>query len=132
MPQSGLSTIETRTQNAFWKTPARGLHWLTAASLIGATTLTSQGDIGHATLGLIALGALLIQLIGVSKAHTSSPALWLVTAVVIVLDLSGWLAPYSSFHLGATLAALVLASLYCATVLFESLQRITARSVFKA
>jgi len=129
MPQSKSSTIETRTQNAFWKTSARGLHWLTAASLIGATTLSSQGDIGHATLGLIALGALLIQLVGISKAHTPGPALWLVTAIVIVLDLSGWLAPYSTLHLGATLAALVLASLYCATVLFELLQRITARAV---
>lgn len=128
MPQSRFSTIEMYTQNAYWKTQARVLHWLTAASLLGATSLTSQGDIGHAALGLIALGALLIQLIGINKAHAPGHALWLVTTVVIVLDLSGWIAPYSSFHLGTTLAALVLASLYCATVLFETLQRITIRA----
>jgi cytochrome b len=128
MPQSRSSTIEMYTQNALWKTPARVFHWLTAVSLLGATSLTSQGDIGHAALEFIALGALLIQLLGISKAHTPGHALWLVTTVVIVLDLSGWIAPYSTFHLGTTLAALVLASLYCATVLFESLQRFTART----
>lgn len=128
MPQSRFSTLEMHTQNALWKTPARILHWLTAASLLGATSLTSQGDIGHAALEFIALGALLIQLIGISKARTPGHALWLVTAVVIVLDLSGWIAPYSTFHLGTTLAALVLASLYCATVLFESLQRFSVRT----
>jgi hypothetical protein len=66
-----------------------------------------QGDIGHAALGLIALGILLIQLISISKANAHSPALWLVTAVTVVLDLSGWLAPYSTFHMGTTVAALV-------------------------
>jgi hypothetical protein len=128
MPQTRFSSINTTTQNALWKPSIRVWHWLTAASLVGATTLTSQGDIGHAAFGLIALGILLTQLIGISKASAHSPALWLVTAVTIVLDLSGWLAPYSTFHMGTTVAALVLASLYCATVLFESLQRITAHA----
>ena len=128
MPQTRFSTINTSAQNALWKPSIRVWHWLTAASLIGATSLTSQGDSGHAAFGLIALGILLIRLIGISKANVHSPALWLVTAVTIVLDLSGWLAPYSTFHMGTTVAALVLASLYCATVLFESLQRITIHS----
>ena len=125
MTRSRLNTIKT---NTYWKTQARVLHWLAAISLAGATALSSQTDIGHTALGYIALGALLIQLIGISKTHAPNPALWLVTAVVIVLTLSGWLAPYSTFHLGTTLAALVIASLYCATVLFESLQRFTARA----
>jgi hypothetical protein len=125
MPGTRFSTINTSTQNAFWKPSIRVWHWLTAASLVGATTLTSQGDIGHEAFGLIALGILLIQLIGIRKANANSAGLWLVTAVTIVLDLSGWLVPYSTFHMGATFAALALASIYCATVLFESLQRIT-------
>lgn len=128
MPQTRLNTINTSTQNAFWKPSIRIWHWLTATSLVGATTLTSQGDTGHAALGLIALGILLIQLIAIGKANAPSPALLLVTAVTIVLELSGWLAPYSTFHMGTTVAALVLASLYGATVLFESLQRITVHS----
>lgn len=126
MTQSRLSIIKT---NTYWKTQARILHWLAAISLVGATALSSQSDIGHTALGFVALCALLIQLIGVSKTRVSNPALWLVTAVVIVLTLSGWFAPYSTFHLGTTLAALVLASLYCATVLFESLQCFIARAV---
>jgi hypothetical protein len=126
MKQSRLDTVDTNTQNTLWKPSVRVWHWLTAACLIGATTLTSQSDLVHAALGLAALGALLIQLVSISKHHTPSPALWLVTAVVIVVDLSGWFAPYSSFHLGATLAAVVIASLYCTTVLFETLQRFTS------
>jgi hypothetical protein len=128
MPQTRFNTINTSAQIALWKPSIRVWHWLTAASLVGATTLTSQGDIGHAALGLIALGILLIQLIAISKSNAHSPALWLVTAVTVVLDLSGWLAPYSTFHMGATMAALVLASLYCATVLFESLQYINVHA----
>ena len=128
MPQTEFNTINASTQNALWKPSIRVWHWLAAASLVGATTLTSQGDIGHEAFGLIALGILLIQLIGIRKANAHSAGLWLVTAVTIVLDLSGWLAPYSTFHMGTTVAALVLASLYCATVLFESLQRITVHS----
>jgi len=129
MPQSRFNTVYTSTQNAPWRPAARVLHWLTAASLLGATALTSQGDFGHAVLGLTALGVLLALLAGAGKSRASSPVLWLVTVVIIVLELSGRLAPDSTFHLGATLLALVLASLYCATVLFESLQRMTTRIV---
>jgi hypothetical protein len=123
-----FSTNEAPAPDAQWETPVRALHWLTAACLLGATALTSQHEIAHAVLGLTALGVLLIQLIAARTNHVHSPALWLVTAVVFMLDLSGWFAPYSSFHLGATLAALVIASLYFATVVFETLQRITARA----
>ena len=125
MPQSRHSTLKTNSKNALWETQARVLHWLAAISLAGATALSTQSELGHTALGFVALGALLIQLIGTVKTRKSSPALWLVTAIVIILALSGWLAPNSTFHLGTTLAALVLASLYCATVLFESLQRFT-------
>jgi|GEM_PF-3550679 len=128
MPQSTFNTSDPYTTNVLWKTPVRVLHWLAAASLAGAAFLTTQGDSGHAALGWIALGSLLIRLFGSGKAAASGPALWLVTAAVVVLDLSGLLAPHGTVHAGATLVALVLAALYCATVLFESVQRITART----
>jgi len=128
MPQSTFSTSDPYTTNALWKTPVRALHWLAAASLAGAAFLTSQGDSGHAALGWIALGALSIRLFGSGEARAHGPALWLVTAAVVVLDLSGLLAPHGTIHAGASLAALVLAALYCATVLFESVQCITART----
>ena len=128
MPQSTFNSNETHTPDVLWKTPVRLLHWLTAASMAGAAILTSQGDIGHAALGWIALGALLIQLFGCRNDCTPSPTLWLVTADVVILDLSGLLAPQGTIHLGATLVVLVLAAFYCATVLFKSLQRVTTRT----
>ena len=127
MPQTAFINSDRYTPNTLWETPVRVLHWLAAASLAGAAILTSQGDSGHAALGWIALCVLLIRLFGSGEAFTPGPALWLVTASVVVLDLSGLLAPHGTLHTGATLVALVLAAFYCATVLFESLQRITAR-----
>jgi hypothetical protein len=49
-----------------------------------------------------------------------------VTPGAVALNLSGLFAAHSAFHLGATLIVLVIAALYCATILLESLQRITA------
>jgi hypothetical protein len=127
MPQSAFSTSEIYTANTFWKAPVRVLHWLIAASMASAAFLTSHADIGHATLGWVALGGLLIRPYVSRRAHAHSPMLWLVTAGVVVLNLSGLFAAHSTFHLGATLVVLVIAALYCATILFESVQRITAR-----
>jgi len=126
MSQFTFSTRDTYTANGSWKTPARVLHWLIAASMGSAAFLTSHGDIGHATLGWVALGGLLIRRFVSSRAHAPSLMLWPVTAGVVVLNLSGFFAAYSTFHLGATLVVLVIAAFYCATILFESLQRITA------
>jgi len=114
--------------NSLWTAPVRAFHWLAATSLAGAAILTSQGDVVHVTLGWIALGALLFQLIGLRKTSAPNPALYLVTVGVIILNLSGLLAPHGTTHTGATLVALVLAAFYCATVLFESLQRLTDRT----
>jgi len=129
MPQSTFSTSETYTANTFWKVPARVLHWLIAASMASAAFLTSQGDMGHATLGWVALGGLLIRLYVSIKVHTPGLMLWLVTAGVVTLNLSGLFAAQSVLHLGVTLVVMAIAALYCATILFESLQRITARWV---
>lgn len=128
MSQPAYTRTEIHTPNAHWQAPIRAFHWLISGSMTGAAILTSQGDIGHATFGWIALGAVLIWQLGLSRTYAPSPTLWLVTAVLAVLNLSGWLAPYGNFHVGATLAALVLAALYFATVLFESLQRVVART----
>jgi hypothetical protein len=111
-------------QDVPWNVPVRLLHWLTAGSLAGAVFLTSQGDFGHALLGWVALGVLLFRVTGFRKRFSPGPAIWIVTASVVVLVLSGQFAPLGTVHLGATLIALVLAAFYCATVLFESLQRI--------
>lgn len=128
MSQPAYTLNEIHTAKVLWQTPVRALHWLIAGSMAGAAILTSQGDIGHATFGWLALGAVLIWQLGLSRTYTPSPTLWLVTAVLVALNLSGWLAPHGNFHLGATLAALVLAALYLATVLFESLQQVVANA----
>jgi len=128
MPQSNSDAFKAPTPNARWNTPVRLLHWLIAASMAGAVFLTAPGGIGHAALGWVALGALLIRLFGSGKT-APDPTLWLVTASVVILDMSGLFTPDGSIHMGATLAVLVLASFYCATVLFESLQWLTARRV---
>jgi hypothetical protein len=70
---------------------------------------------------------LLLQLPGVAGTATPGPALWLAATTVLGLNLSGWLAPAGVAHTAATLATLAVAALYCAAVLFESLQRLTAR-----
>jgi len=128
MSHSTFNTTVTDTLNAPWKSPVRLLHWLTAISLAGAAFLTSHGDIGHTTLGWLALGALLIQQFGLSKTYASGPITLLITAGVVVLNLSGLLAPQDTLHLGATLVALVIAALYCATILFEALQCIAGHN----
>ena len=129
MPQSTSITYEGYTTSNFWKSPVRVLHWVIATSLAGATFLTSQGEIGHITLGWIALSGLSIQLFGLGNIYAPGLALWLVTAGVVALNMSGLLAAHSSFHLGATLVVLVITAFYCATVLFELLQRIATRIV---
>jgi hypothetical protein len=128
MSQATVNAHEAYTPNSLWKAPARALHWLVAISLSGATFLTSSGEPGHATLGWVALGGLLLQLFGSGNTYTPGPVLWLVTAGVVALNLSGLLEAQSTFHLGATLTVLAITAFYCATVLFESLQRITTRA----
>lgn len=129
MAQSVLDTPGAQAPNLFWNGSVRALYWLITASLAGAAVLTSQADTGHAAWGWIALGALCVRLVTLRRADASSPLLWLIAAMVGVLNLSGWLAPYGSLHTGATLVAVVIAALSCATVVFESLQRVTARAV---
>jgi cytochrome b len=126
MPQSTCSTYEAHTPNSPWRAPVRVLHWLIATSMAGATFLTSQGEIGHTTLGWVALCGLLIQLLGSRSAYPPSLVLWLVTAGVVALNMSGLLAAPGAFHLGATLVVLVITAFYCATVVFELLQRVGA------
>jgi hypothetical protein len=127
MPQSTSITYEAYTPSNFWRSPVRVLHWVIATSLAGATFLTSQGEIGHITLGWIALGGLSIQLLGLENIYPSGLVLWLVTAGVAALSISGALAADSTFHLGATLIVLVVTAFYCATVLFELLQLVAVR-----
>jgi hypothetical protein len=127
MPQSTCNTYEAYTPNSPWKAPFRVLNWLIATSMAGATFLTSQGGIGHTTLGWVALCGLLIRLLGLRNTYTPSLVLWLVTAGVAALNMSGLLAAHSAFHLGATLVVLVISSFYCAAVLFELLQRVGIR-----
>ena len=127
MPQSTLSTSDTCKAGQIWKPPVRLLHWLIATSMAGATFLTSQGDMGHTILGWVALGGLLIQLFGLRQTTAPAFVLWLATVGVVALNMSGLLAAHGAFHLGATLVILVIAALYCATVLFELLQRVSAR-----
>ncbi len=128
MSRSTFKSHEGYTPYSPWKAPVRVLHWLIAISLSGATYLTTQGEPGHATLGWIALGGLLILLLGSRNSYAPGHALWPVTAGVIALNLSGLLAAQSTFHLGATLVALAIAAFYFATVLFELLQRVTTRA----
>ena len=127
MTQSTCNSYEAHTPNSPWKAPVRMLHWLIATSMAGATFLTSQGEIGHTTLGWVALCVLLIQLLGLRITYAPSLVLWLVTAGVVALNMSGLLAAHSAFHLGATLVVVVITAFYCATVLFELLQRVGAR-----
>ena len=82
---------------------------------------------GHTTLGWVALGGLLIQLFGLRQTNAPAFVLWLATVGVVALNMSGLLAAHGAFHLGATLVILVITALYCATVLFELLQRVSAR-----
>lgn len=130
MPQSHLKTNQTYTPKTSWAAPDRGLHWLAATSMIGAASLTSQGDTLHATFGWMTLGLLLFLQVRYSRLNTPNPVLWIVTAAIVVFNLSDWLAPDGTIHIVATLVGLVLAAFYCATVLFESLQRVTARMVY--
>jgi cytochrome b len=127
MPKMRNSMTALNTHKTFWNAPARLLHWLTAGSLLGATILTTHGDISHTAYGIIVLATLMMQFVGRRSAHTRNLALWLVTAAAIMLNLSGWLEPEGSFHMTSTLFAMVLAALYSATVLFESMQRIATR-----
>jgi hypothetical protein len=113
------------TPSPFWRMSTRLMHWFTATSLAAATILTSQGDLGHEAFGFISLSALIILLAWSGKYHSPIHALWAMSAIVFALILGDWLAPDGSFHFGTTLMAAVLASLYCATVIFELLQRIT-------
>jgi hypothetical protein len=115
-----------------WNMPFRAVQWLTAASLAGAAFLIAPEHSGHVALGWSAMGMLLIQLSAAARTAIPAPALWLATAVVLGLNLSGLLAPEGAMHTGATLATLVIAALYCATVLFESLQRLTAHKTRQA
>ena len=125
MSQSTFKSHKGNTPNSLWTAPARVLHWLVAISLSGATYLTTQGEPGHATLGWIALGGLLILLLGSRNSYAPGHALWLVTVGVAALNLSGLLAAQSTLHLGVTLVTLAMAAFYFATVLFELLQRVT-------
>lgn len=127
MSKSTFITREGCTTSPLWKAPVRLLHWLIATTMAGATFLTSQGATGHTILGWVAVGGLLLQLLGLEKTHAPSLVLWLVTAGVIALNVSGLLAAHSTFHLGATLLMLVITAFYCATVLFELLQRVGAK-----
>ena len=119
--------ITPNIQKTFWNAPARLVHWLTAGSLLGATMLTTHGDISHTAYGIIVLATLLMQFVGRRSADSPIPALWLITIVAIMLNLSGWFAPEGSFHMTSTLFAMVLAAFYSATVLFESMQHIATR-----
>ncbi len=125
MSQSTLTNTEVHTEAALWNGPERPMHWLIAGSMAAAAILTSQGDIGHAAFGWTALGALIAGQFMLGKVYAYNPTLWLVTAVLTILNLSGWLSPSGNFHVGITLAALVVAAFYVATVIFESLQYIT-------
>jgi hypothetical protein len=127
MSESTNSISEAYTPSLLWKAPVRFLHWLVAISMAGATFLTAQGEMGHTMLGWVALSGLLIQLLGLRETYAPGLVLWLVTAGVIALNMSGLLAAQSIFHLGATLVMLVIAAFYCATVVFELLQRVGAR-----
>lgn len=132
MSQPTFKAHEGYTPNSLWKAPVRVLHWLIAISLSGATFLTTQGEPGHATLGWIALGGLLILLLGSRNSYAPGHVLWLVTVGIVALNLSGLLAAHSTFHLGATLALLAITAFYCATVLFESVQRITTLAAVRS
>jgi len=110
-----------------WSAPARSLHWLAAASIMGAAVLTGQGDPEHDALGWLALGILLVWHWVRVPRYAPSPALILVTMVLTGMALSGWLAPAGGLHDGLTLVAAVAASWYGATVLFESLRRAEVR-----
>lgn len=125
MSQSTLTTSETHPETALWNAPERSMHWLIAGSMAAAAILTSQGDIGHAAFGWTALGVLIAGQFMLGKVYAYSPTLWLITAVLTILNLSGWIAPSGNFHMGITLAALVVAAFYVATVIFESLQYMT-------
>lgn len=122
------SIVERNKQGVWWNAPVRLVHGIAAGSLLGATILTSHGNSDHTVYGIIVLGAMLIQLVGVRHQYTPSPTLWLVTVVAVVLNLSGWIMPDGSFHLVSNLIAMLLAILYVATVLFESMQRISLSS----
>lgn len=113
--------------NTAWTMPVRLLQWLTAASLAGAAFLISPDHAGHAWLGWMAMGMLLLQLPAAAGNLLPGPARWLAAAIVLGLNLSGVLSPEAAVHTGATLATLVMAAWYCSTVLFEALQRLTAR-----
>lgn len=125
MSQSTLTNTEAHPGSPLWNTPERSMHWLIAGSMAAAAILTSQGDLGHAAFGWTALGALIAGQFMLRNVYAYSPTLWLVTAVLTILNLSGWLAPSGNFHAGITLVALVVAAFYVATVIFESLQYIT-------
>jgi cytochrome b len=125
MSQYTFKSHEGYTPNSLWKAPVRVLHWLIAISLSGATYLTTQGEPGHATLGWIALGGLMILLLGSRNSYAPGHVLWPVTGGIVALNLSDLLAAQSTFHLGVTLVALAMAAFYFATVLFELLQRVT-------
>lgn len=132
MSPSTFKSHEGYTPNSLWTAPVRVLHWLIAISLSGATFLTTQGEPGHATVGWIALGGVLILLLGPRNSYTSGHVLWLVTLGIVALNLSDLLAAQSTFHLGATLAVLAITAFYCATVLFESVQRITTLAAVRS
>jgi cytochrome b len=115
----------------FWRTSVRVLHWLTAICLVGAASFTEQGDTGHAELGWIAMGLLLLlQIIYVRNGDTNW-ALWFVTALVTAVNLSGWLSPDHTAHISVTLSSVMLAAFYFATVVFESVSLLLSRFLIK-
>ena len=116
----------TETQGTPWTRPARIFHWISAATMAGATFLTADGDPGHAVLGWLALVALLGWHWGRRHTWRPSPTWWLLTVLLVAVNVSGWLAPDGTVHVGATLLALVVAALYGAAVLFEACHYLTA------
>jgi cytochrome b len=115
------NTIHSQPETTPWRPSVRILHWLTAISLVGAASLTEQGDIGHSTLGWISMGLLLMLQIIYAFSGTTNWALWFVTASVTAVNISGWLTPDQTSHVLVSLTSVMLAAFYFATVAFESL-----------
>jgi hypothetical protein len=110
-----------------WTPALRLLHWLTALTLVGAASFTEQGDAGHAELGWIAMGLLLMLQMIYSGRGKTNWALWFVTGFTTAVNVSGWLTPDHTSHFLVTFGSVTFAAFYCATVIFELLNLLLTR-----
>jgi hypothetical protein len=111
-----------------WTPAIRALHWLTALTLFGASSLTSHGDNGHAELAWISIALLLIiQLIYVRSKH-ANPVIWVLLISISAHSLSCWLTPDTIIYTMTSLAAVCISAFYLATVIFESINYSISRS----